>query len=316
MPILNRKELYEYMFNLRPASRPKTIQGKVSALFTMYQAKHGPSLTINTDWFKNYDEVVESVKDKSDTSKSTYYAAAAFLNNETVRGVKSNDPLHKGMMESNMEYKKQAESGEMSKTQKDNWIEYPKVVEFWNHLFEKAKIILDGEEVLKPVERNELNEFMALTLSAGIFFPPRRSEWVEVKLMNYDPDEDNYLDLPHNRFVLNQHKEVRFFGTQTVEFPEEFRTILVKYIARMKMQSRLTFDERVYLITNTEGNKLTESSLAKMLHRVFGKSVSTTMLRHIYKSHTYGSVPSLKNMREDAEKMGHGLIMSLQYIKR
>jgi site-specific recombinase XerD len=171
--------------------------------------------------------------------------------------------------------------------------------------------------LLKKMDLRELTEFMAMTLTAGIFFPPRRSsEWVEMKIKDYDPETDNYLDMAHNQFVINKHKEVRVYGRQIVKFEEEFRNILLKYIEMTKMRKDLTETQRTYLITNTDGGKLTESSLSNMLNRVFGKKISTTMLRHIYKSYQYESMPSLKNMREDAEKMGHGLIVSLQYAKK
>ena len=317
MTILTRPELHDYLVNLRPASAPKTIQGKVSALFVLYRVKHGDSLTIDTDWFKNYDEVIEAVNTKSDASRSSYLNAVAFLNNQErlPKGQMLDDPVHRELREANKKNQDQAESGEMSKKQKDNWVPYNKVVELWNRLFDESKELFAKPE-LKKMDIRDLNEFMALTLTCGVFFPPRRSEWVEVKIKDYDPETDNYLDMAHNRFVMNKHKEVRIYGKQTVDFPEEFRDILLKYIERTKMRKEMTEAQQVYLITNGEGGKLTESSLSNMLNRVFGKKISTTMLRHIYKSYQYEMMPSLKQMRSDAEKMGHGLIVSLQYAKK
>jgi len=317
MPILNRTELYKYLWELRPASSPKTIQGKVSGIYSLYQIRHGPSTTVDTDWFKNYDEVLEAVRTKPDSSRGWYLSSAAFLNNDArlPKGQVLEDPIHVEIREQNKKQLEHAESGEMTKRQKDNWMEYEKVVELWNKLFENAKELFRKPE-LKKMELRELTEFMALTLTAGIFFPPRRSEWVEVKWQNYDPEKDNYLDLPHNRFVLNTYKVSKYYGKHYVEFPEEFREIVVKFIEKTKMRKNLTDVQATYLITNTDGGKLTESTLATTLNRVFGKNISTTMLRHIYKTYQYESIPSLKQMREDAEKMGHGLLTSLQYIKK
>jgi hypothetical protein len=56
--------------------------------------------------------------------------------------------------------------------------------------------------------------------------------------------------------------------------------------------------------------------IAQILNRIFGKNISTGMLRHIYITDKLGHIPSLEEMKSIADDMGHSIDMQLQYIKR
>ena len=53
------------------------------------------------------------------------------------------------------------------------------------------------------------------------------------------------------------------------------------------------------------------NSITRILNKIFGRNVGTTMLRHIYLSHKY----DVSEMNEDAEKMGHTSGMQHEYMK-
>jgi L-rhamnose isomerase len=52
------------------------------------------------------------------------------------------------------------------------------------------------------------------------------------------------------------------------------------------------------------------------LNKLFGKNVSTSMLRHIWTSDKYKDMPSLKELTANAEAMGHSVAQHLEYIVR
>jgi hypothetical protein len=63
------------------------------------------------------------------------------------------------------------------------------------------------------------------------------------------------------------------------------------------------------------GTKFSAQNITRELNSIFGKKISTSMLRHIYLSNLYKDVPKLNQMRETAEKMGHDFTTALQYVK-
>lgn len=51
------------------------------------------------------------------------------------------------------------------------------------------------------------------------------------------------------------------------------------------------------------------------LNAIFGKKVSTSMLRHIYLTHKFSNV-NLQDIKDTASAMGNSALMALQYVKR
>ena len=70
-----------------------------------------------------------------------------------------------------------------------------------------------------------------------------------------------------------------------------------------------------YLLTTKKGDYLTSSYLTKILNRIFGVNISTSMLRHIYLSEKYKNVPALADMEKTAHDMGHSVNEALRYIR-
>ena len=63
-----------------------------------------------------------------------------------------------------------------------------------------------------------------------------------------------------------------------------------------------------------DGNPLSQvNSMTKLFNKIFGKRISSSALRHIFLSDKYGD--TVKDMKEDAEKMGHTVETQKTYIK-
>jgi integrase len=310
MPLLTRPELYKYLADNRPGNKPKTIKTNEGMIYAIWKMTHPESEwdRVDTDWFRqNPDVIIDVVKDKSPGARASYMSAVSSMINSREETI----ALRTAMISDAKKRDAFQESGEMTETEKANWMEYPDIVDIWNRHYKDFKITVQ-KSTLTQADKKALTEFIIFTISAGIFFPPRRAEWVLVKFRNFNEETDNYLDLPHNRFVLNDYKTAKTMGRQMISFPDEFKLILTKFIEKVPLRG--TSD---YFINNYQGTPLSQSSFTQTLWKVFGgKHVSVTMLRHIYKSHLYGEVPALKSLRTDAEQMGHSLIMSLKYIKK
>jgi L-rhamnose isomerase len=70
------------------------------------------------------------------------------------------------------------------------------------------------------------------------------------------------------------------------------------------------------MLYSTNANKLTSPQVTRILNKVFGKNISTSMLRHIYITNRYKDIPSLRKMEQLSQDMGHSVSQAMEYIKR
>jgi hypothetical protein len=54
--------------------------------------------------------------------------------------------------------------------------------------------------------------------------------------------------------------------------------------------------------------------ITRILNKTFGKSVGSSMLRHIFLTNKYGDV--IEEQKEDAKAMGHSLEQQKDYVKK
>jgi integrase len=55
------------------------------------------------------------------------------------------------------------------------------------------------------------------------------------------------------------------------------------------------------------------NSITRILNKIFGKAVASSMLRHSYLTHKNG--PALESMKETAKAMGHSVPTAMTYVK-
>jgi len=125
-----------------------------------------------------------------------------------------------------------------------------------------------------------------------------------MKINNIDKKTDNYID--KNKFVFNTYKTSRFYNKQEVEIPKNLKIILNKFIK---------LNPYDYLLTDNQGNQLSNVRLGQKLNSIFGDNTSTTLLRHIYITDKFKNAPSLIDLQKNAENMGNSIMEQLQYIK-
>ena len=152
----------------------------------------------------------------------------------------------------------------------------------------------------------DIQNYILLCLTTGIYIPPRRSaDWV-IKWRNYTDDE-NYIDLKKKQFVFNCYKTVKTYGACAIDIPKELLAIIKKYL-------KLLPEGQDNLLFNRTGKALGQSDIAHRLNSVFGKNISTSMLRHIYLTGKYPFI-NLINMTEDAKAMGTDIHQLMAYVK-
>ena len=301
--IQNMNDSQPKLKELRPNISASSIRTYNSLLKSMYYKFHDKGTPINIDWFKKSGVILELLKDKTPQTRKTNLAAIIVLldGKDCDKYV---EVMNGDADTTATENKKQ----EKTDKQAANWMDWGEVKKVWDDMYMKIRPVLNSKTAPDSRQLNDLVRFMVLTLSSGIFFPPRRSEWVFMKIKEVDKEVDNWIDSKKNEFVFNTYKTKKSLGTARVAFPKEFKTILGKYLKKLP-------EEQEYLIFNTKGGRLSNAALTQMLNVMFGKKIGTSMLRHIFLSDKFKDVPKLTELEETARELGHSVGQMMEYVK-
>jgi hypothetical protein len=92
----------------------------------------------------------------------------------------------------------------------------------------KTKVEKTIEDVKTNPTIENYQKCLAACFSVSVIFsPPRRSEFANVKINNYDREKDNYL--LKNKIIFNNYKTAKKYGRQTYDINPNIMSILKKY---------------------------------------------------------------------------------------
>ena len=288
----------------RPAISNASVLTYSSLLRSMYMTGHDSDDDMNIEWFRNPKNIIKALENKPPHSRKTSVASLIVLLGKSG----DVDAEIVGMMNTDAKtikdnYKEQT----MTEKQKENWMSFDEVKAVESRLLDMIKPILAQKHPVSTDQMNMIVDWLLVALSSGIYFPPRRSEWQYIKLKSVTPESDNYIDLKKGVFVLNQYKTAKLYGREEIPYGKPFGLLLKKVLA--------VIPDQQFLLEH-KGKQMTSSVITQRLNRIFGKKVSTSMLRHIYTTDKYGDMPALKELEESAKAMGHSLTQHLEYIKQ
>jgi hypothetical protein len=218
------------------------------------------------------------------------------------------------MMEASKNNREVAESNKKNEKQEANWLAWKDVLEKREELAKTVAPILKA----KVITADMWNTLLAYTiLSLYTYMPPRRNQDYQdlyvVKTVKADmPKDKNYFETSTNRFVFNKYKTSKKHGTQEqkIEDNKELTDIIHSYLKIHPHRKQAEFR----FLVNSDGSALSSvNAITRILNKVFGKQVGSSMLRHIYLSDKYGD--TLKEMKEDAKEMAHTVSQQKEYVK-
>ena len=285
--------LQEKIKENRPKLSTSSMRTYISILSNLYKKLNGEG---NIEWFnKEGDEILKYLDDKNDQTRKTTLSALFVLTNMKEYQTVMNTIMKKV----NDDYKDQ----KMNAKQKDNWISIDEIKEKYNVLSADANLMLRKKKILNE---NVMMEFLLMSCLSGVIMPPRRSlDYSDMKIRNYDVKTDNYYKA--NKFYFNKYKTFKTYGLQVLDVPKELNVVLKKWIK---------INTNDYMIYSSNGNKLSCPQITRILNKIFGKNISTSMLRHIYLTNIYKDVPQINKMESLADEMGHSVSTAMEYIKR
>ena len=278
----------------------------------------------NLAFLRNTTAVDEALMKYADSTRKTFLASIV-----SVLSLMKDKPTYKKtyqhyydeMMKKSGELRAAETNGEKTEKQKDNWLEWDEVLKAKTDLYNSVKTF-SSQKTITPQQYNELLALVVLSLYTEI--PPRRNQdyqemWVVGKWNDKMDNSKNYLDIMGNQFVFNKYKTAKKYGTQYVPITEapmltEAITMLLKHHPQHK--GRITKNTEFRFLTYSDGSPLTAvNSITRILNKVFGKKIGSSMIRHIYLSSKYGTIK--EEQQQDAAAMGHSVAEQQNvYVKK
>ena len=271
-------------------------------------------------FLKNVEAVQNILKAyKDNTKRSILISIVSVLGccPDDKKIVKLRKTYYDLMLQKNNEIREN-ETDEPTEEQKKNWISWDDV----KKRFEELKKDIEGwykpSLVINKVQYDTLLGYVILALY--VHQQPRRNkdyQYMNVVYRNTDklPKDKNYLSYIDNKFIFNVYKTSKKHGQQIQDINEELLKCIdlyLKFHPKIKGKVKKTTDTP--FLVGFDGNPLAQvNSMTKIFNKIFGKKISSSALRHIFLSDKYGSI--VKDMKNDAEKMGHTVETQKDYIK-
>ena len=280
----------------RPNLSPSSVKTYKSILSSLYRAVYPDKKDMDLDDFKNSEKIIKHLQDTPFSKRKTILAALVVLTGDT--------DYNSLMMKDQKQYAED-QLGQKKDGKFVDMLPYTEVEAVLKKYATEAKSLFKKENPTLGDLQN-IQSFIILALTTGIYHEPRRSsDWI-MKVRNYDEKEDNYLDLKKKVFVFNHFKTVKKMGQQTIGIDPPLLKILKKWIS---------ISGNDFLLFNNRGNPLQASELTHRLNGIFGKNISTSMLRHIFLTHKFGNI-DLKDLTDTATAMGQtNIATTIGYVK-
>lgn len=274
----------------------------------------------NLAWTKKYDAVQSIIDEYAPSTqgnqymvlasalspfqgKATYKAPYNYWRDKMMEARKARDdvPIH-----------------EKTETQEENWLDWEEVNKKKLALKEDVSSFLSNKHIT-ATQFDKLQQYLVLSLYTDVA-PRRNQDYLDmfvVKKWNEDmPHDKNYYDLATHQFIFNKYKTSKAYGQQKEAVPnteqEPLQQVLSAYLKHHPLAKGKNKEYRL-LVKYDGSNMNSQNVITRILNRVFGKKIGSSMLRHSYLSSKYKDTTA--EMEKDATAMGHSVAVQSQYIK-
>jgi hypothetical protein len=281
----------------------------VKQMIAVMRSLNGGQPFKNLQFLKNTDAVMGVINTRALSTRGTTFC---FINN-----VLMSQPRTKKLRERYAELSRDTwdalgkqDKHAKSKRQEENMIPMQDVVKRRQELRD-AVASFENNETLTRSEYDCLMSWFLVCLYTMV--QPRRNQDYALMEVCQDLPADltagvNYLVLADHKFVFQQYKTRKHYGTQEQDIPDDLMEAIALYL-KFRPTGK---SER--LIVSYSGEALSYTNgITRLLNRAFGKKIGATMLRHIYLSDKYAN--NILERQADAEAMGHSVETATGYIK-
>jgi len=288
--------LKEYLKEKRSTLSDSSVNTYASILKSLHK-KVVDNKDIERDDFNECERILHFLRDIPVNKRKTILSALVVLTEKNEYRTRMNEDV--------CDYNREIDRQEKTETQRENWIEESEIRDIYTILENDAKILFKKNNKTTS-DMQQIQNYVIISLLGGIYIPPRRSvDYCAMKIKNVDREDKTHNHINKNKFVFNKYKTAKTYGCQEVEIPQQLKSILNRWIA---------INPTDYLLFSSNQQKLTSPQVTRMLNQIFGKQVSTNLLRHIYLTDKYGKLQA--EMQRDSHDMAHSMSMQADYIKK
>ena len=272
---------------------------------------HGKEKMKNLNFLGDVDAILSKLSNYKGNSKRTYLISIVAVLKALKDGNKKYEKLYKTYYEKMIDVAKELKSiptEQKSDSQEKNWLSWEEVKQKHDELASKAN---DSYE--------NMLRYMVLSLYTDL--QPRRN--LDYQIMNVVkshndkmPEDRNYLSMDDAKFIFNNYKTSKKYGRQEIDIPDSLMSVIRDYLKKHPLvKGKITKKTDVPFLVYEDGKPFSAvNSITRLLNKIFGKHIGSSMLRHIFLSGKYGDVT--EEQKKDAEVMGHSTSMQNDYIKK
>jgi len=227
------------------------------------------------------------------------------------------------MLNEKLGIKEEVVTEDKTKAQEDNWVEWKDVLEKLAEI--KMKVDeFKNEKVITNKQFEIVIDYLVLSLYS-LQAPRRNGDFLNMYILLKAGDETsdktrNYADMINHKFIYNVYKTAKHHGQEVVDMKESLIEVLnlwIKYHPQLQGAGKNI--SMVKLFVNREGVPQNGVNFVTLrLNKLFKKKIGSSMLRHIFISHTFESVYSPEVQAKQAEiakEMGHSVAEQKRYYK-
>jgi integrase len=272
----------------------------------------------NLAFLKNKDAIESKLKDYAESTQKSLMSnivSALSLYKDASSYKKIYAYWFNRMMERVKSDQEKPDDHQKSLKQEDNWLSW-EVVKSHQDALKKEVQEFENKGEITSKEWDSLLNYMLLSLYVEM--PPRRNQdyqFLKVSRKNPLDEEFNYIVLDDGNFVFNKYKTKKTHGKLTFPIPPTLQPILRTYLHfhPLFLTKGKNAGKPVHFLVDFEGNPFgSVNAITRLLNKIFGKRVGSTMLRHIYLSDKY----DVNEMENDAQKMSHSADVQRNYMKK
>jgi len=294
----------------------KSMKAYTSTLLNLYHQVFTDIEEFDINRFNDHKAIINYLKDTPHSTRKT--KMATLLNIATDK--KARQEYQKIMNKDVEKYNKEQDKNKATEAQKAVNITQEDIHKIGDQVkqeFNKTIKELTEGKPYGAYTKIDLLKHIIYMLTSGEYIPPRRiMEWVELKIGKVDKRSKKHTKLNYNlynpkngEFVMNVYKTADTMGTQYIKAPKAMKDDINKYIELNGLK------DGDYLITDKDGHPLTISTFNKRLNGIYGDHRGVNVLRHSFVTEKYQNIPSLQELSDTADAMGHGILQHLEYIK-
>jgi len=204
--------------------------------------------------------------------------------------------------------------------QEKNWISQDEVLSVHKKLKEDVEELLKKKRKIDKGTYNKLLNYVILSLYT-LINPRRNKDYSLMKISsNTDDDNHNYLiiDKKNNmKFILNKYKTDKKYHSVEIDIPDNLKEVIHLYLKYNPLRAELKKKEYdIPFLVDEQGNGLKNSTeITKILNKIFGKKISSSMLRNIFLTDKYSDV--MEELKSDVKAMATSVGTAMNnYIKQ